>query len=302
MSRVNLIGGRRGADVPAQGKGPGRPGRTLAWCALGILLAAGSPATVRGTGPPALPDRPEVDRRIDWQRGLVYLFGSGAASEGPAPPASRWQQALAAAWDDTQERLAQYAREIPYDASRRVADVLGRETGRQVHQAWRAFLRGAEAVVVYDRADGSVGLWVRAPLYGPAGLAGIMGLGNPERDDRRPDWRGEPETAGGPWLVVRLAPESSWSEALWPVVWLPSGEKYADLPRLAREGLLPPDFAIRRLRPGDAAPDPELPAADASGAWGVKSHENRVDLLLESPANPAPFDPRAWRGIVLIEP
>ncbi len=271
---------------------------TLLGCALGVLLAA-SPAPAGDQSD--FPDTPPADRRIDWRSGYLYVFGSGAAPEATIP-AARWQKGLQAAWEDAQAKLSDLSLGVPFDASRRVADLMGSDASRKIQKAWRGFLERAEPLIVYRRSDASVGLWVRAPLYGRGGLADILNRKYQEKGDKPGRTEEAPAPAGGSWLVLLLAPGSSWSNALWPVLLLPSGEKYADLPALAREGLLPPAFGIRWMRKDEAASDPTLPPLEGGGAWTIKPQENKVDVRVEDPGPATVFNPYAYRGILIFEP
>ncbi len=267
-----------------------------------VLFCLGAPPAARAEAVPELPDNPAQDVRVDWRRGALMVFAAGIPSEGASGLTLRRQEALKTAWSEAQEKLSRSAHALPFDAGRRISGLIGGSGPRKAQRGFRAFLASAGPARVYLRRDQSVGLWIAAPLYGREGL-GEIGAARTAEGPAEPPAAVSPAAPGLLLQLTAYPPEAVM--ALWPVIYAGPDKtaRWADLPALASEGLLPPDFRVYRVRREDLGVDPTLPKVDAGRALSVVTADNGVDYVLDpAPGGMEKFNPYAWSGLVIAEP
>jgi hypothetical protein len=242
-----------------------------------------------------LTDFPSEDGFVDWEGGFVYAYGRGPFPETVVRMAEGRQLALKTAWRAARTKLSQITTALFYNSEIRVGDLLKEDARSQKEH--RRFLLAAEPVRIMARMDASMALWIRAPLYGPSGLATISGRGE-----------GEMMTNSGtgvskPFLVLILVPKPGVSKrCLWPIIHLPDGSLFLDTAP-NKEGLSSRDFTIYRIG-GDFIPD-YLPFSSTIGEKASKAvyHSNGIDLILvDEPEDLEAPDRNAYGGLVILEP
>ncbi len=279
--------------------------RSLTAGAVLVFLPVFSPAARCGVT--ELADTPSIDRVVDWGRGYLYAFGNGPVLQPePAPPA-RLSEGLKTALADAREKLQELALAVWFDSSRSVADLLeAGETGRRAQKGLKRLVDGAEAIKIFYRQDSSIGLWLRAPLYGPAGLASITEKRSQEKEGKNSKADELTEEGQKPYLVLRVrnAPLPPMA-AVWPAICLPGGTadkevRLFDPLTLARDGLLPQGFTIYRLQPDELGPDLTRPSWEGNPSFVAAYQANGMDLVLEAMPSKTEGFLAPYKGLIIL--
>jgi len=263
------------------------------WLWWMIIMALICPAPVFGEMP-RLSDFPVEEGYVDWEGGFIYAYGSGPFPDTVTRMAEGRQMTLKSAWRAARIKLSKMTASLLYNSERRIVELLKEDSRSQ--KGHRRFLLEAEPVRIMARMDASMAMWIRAPLYGPDGLAAVTGGGESGTE------AGAGDSGSKPLLVLALVPKPGVSQrCLWPVIYRPDGSVFLDT---ASPGEASPtrDFAIYRIS-GDRTPD-HLPFSSLSGERASRAvyHSNGADLVLEEePEGMKTPDGNTYGGLVILE-